>query len=263
MKKKFLIPLCVVALAATALVAQPEPAPYITLHQDTIDPAQLEAFEKNNKEWVEIFQKAKAGKDYYWRAYQSGFTYTWVSDMPNFAYLDASEAREEALNEILGEGTLEKLMAENAPPIIEHHTEIWKFQPELSYWPEDFDASKMNAINVSIDSIKPGKGEDFRGLVKEAVGAMKKIEADANWFAYSVPFGKGSYAFVSWGEDRAALHGGPDMGKLLTEALGAEGSQEMWVRWLDAVASTEDRDWRVRRDLAYLSDEAVEKQATE
>lgn len=253
----------VCVLAAAPASAQIAPAPYITVHYDTVDPAQMQAFEKNNREWVEAFQSAKAGKEYYWRAYQSGFTYAWVADMPNFAYLDEGEAREKAVNEMLGEGTMEKLLAGNAPPIIEHHTEVWKFEPELSYWPEGFDPSKMKAINVTIDSVKPGKGKAFRDLVTEAIAAMKKIEADTNWFAYSIPFGSGSYAIVSWAEDRAALHGGPNMGDLLTEALGAEGSQALYGRWLDSMASTETNDWSVRRDLAYMSDEPMEEKKAE
>jgi hypothetical protein len=263
MMKKLLMATCAVALAASALTAQPQPAPYILVHQDTIDPAQLQAFEENNKEWVEAFKAAGADAEYSWRAYQDGFTYAWVSDMPNFAYLDDGEAREKAIDEMLGEGTMEKLMAGNTPPIIEHYTEIWKFEPDLSYWPEGFDVSKMNAINVSTDSIKPGTGADFREMVKEVIAAMKKLEADVNWFAYSVPFGKGSYAFVSWAEDRAALHGGPDMGDLLTEALGSEGAQGMYARWLDAMSATENKDWRARRDLSYVAGDAAEEKADE
>ena len=250
-------------LVAAALPAQIEPAPFVTVHYDTIDPAQSDAWNENNKEWVEAFQKAKAGEEHYWRAYQSGFTYAWVSDLPNYAYLDDNQARQKALGEKLGEGKMEELMAGGSAPIIEHHTEIWKFEPDLSYWPENLDLSAMNAINVSVDSVKPDKGEDFRALVKDAVAAMKKIEADVNWFAYSIPFGRGSYAFVTWGENRAALHGGPEMGKLLNEAVGSEATEGMFDQWLSSVASTQDRDWRVRRDLAYVSDEPMEKKAME
>ena len=254
--KKHITVLLAVALAfgAMPLLAEVRPAPYVIVHYDTIDPAQSEAWSENNKAWVEVFQKAKAGKDYHWRAYQNGFTFAWVSDMPNFGYLDDSEARDKALNEMLGEGVLDRLEAGTAPAIVGHHSEIWKFEPDLSYWPQDFDASKMTAIKVSIDTVRPGKGETFQELVKEAAAAMRKTNAEVNWFAYSIPFGMGSYVFVSWAADNAALHSAPNMRELLTSSLGAEKAQAMYSSWLKHVTNREETSWSVRKDLAYVSD---------
>lgn len=263
MKKSFVIASLAVAivLTATVLPAQIEPAPYITIHYDVIDPAHTSDWVENGKAWVKAFQEAKAGEEFYWRGYSSGFTYAWVSDMPNYAYMDESSARNKALDEKLGEDTMDELEAGGNAAIVEHYNEIWKYQADMSYIPEGFSPAGMTAINVSVDSVKPGKGEDFRELVKEAVAAMKKVEAPINWFAYSVPFGKGSYAFVTWAEDRAALHGGPDMGDLLGEALGSEGAKALYARYLAVVSATEDTDWRARPDLSYVSDEVMEEKA--
>jgi len=265
MKKSFIITSLAVAivLMASVLPAQVDPAPYITIHYDRIDPAQTSGWVENGKAWVKAFQEAKAGEEHYWRGYQSGFTYAWVSDMPNYGYMDDSEARNKALNEKLGEGTMDELEAGGQAAIVEHYNEIWKYQADMSYFPEGFSPAGMKAANVSIDSIKPGKGGDFRELVKEAVAAMKTIEAPVNFFAYSIPFGKGSYGFVSWAEDRAALHGGPDFGELLAEALGPEAAQGLFKRYLASVSATEETDWRARPDLSYVSDEPMEKKAME
>jgi hypothetical protein len=252
-----------IVLAATALPAQVDPAPYITVHYDRIDPAHAEAWIENNKAWVKAFQEAKAGEEFYWRGYQSGFTYAWVSDMPNYAFMDDNEAREKALNEKLGEGKMDELMAGGSGAILEHHNEIWKYQADMSYIPEGFSPAGMNSINVSIDRIKPSMGKEFGELLKDVVAAMKKIEAPINWFAYHIPFGEGDYAFVSWAEDRAALHGGPDFGELLTEALGQEGSKEIFSRYLKCASTSEERDWKVRPDLSYVSDDATHEKAGE
>ena len=242
------------ALAALPALAEIRPAPYIVVHYDTIDPAQTKEWNEVQKEWAEAFRKAKAGKDHQWRAYQSNFTYAWVSDMPNFSYLDDGEARDKAANDLVGEGVMERLQAGSNPAILKHYTEIWKFEPDLSYWQESLDPSKMNAIRVRVDTIRPGKGETFQKLVKDVVAAMKKINAEVNYFAYSIPFGKGSYAFVSWGANEAALHSGPSTRELLSKALGEEESQAMFSSWLTHVTSTESSDWSIRKDLAYVSD---------
>jgi len=242
------------ALAAFPALAEIRPAPYITLHFDSIDPAQTQEWNKVQREWAEVFRKAKVGQDHYWRAYQSYFTYAWVSDMPSFGFLDGSEARDKAASELVGEGMMEHLEAGSSPAIREHYTEIWKFEPDMSYWQESLDPSTMNAIRVRIDTVRPGKGQTFKELVGDVVAAMKKINAEVNWFAYSIPFGKGSYAFVSWGTSEAALHGGPSTRELLSKALGEEESQAMFSSWLKHVSSTQSQDWSIRKDLAYTSD---------
>ena len=74
MKHKTLSVMLVAGLVLTAgaVVAQVEPAPFITIHYDRIDPAQMAEWETNGKKWVEAFRGAKMGPDFYWRAYQSG-----------------------------------------------------------------------------------------------------------------------------------------------------------------------------------------------
>jgi hypothetical protein len=263
MKKNLIIASLAVTMVpgATVLTAQVEPAPYITVHYDTVDPSMMMAYEENGKEWVEAFTAAEAGEDHYWRAYQSGFTYAWVSDMPNYAYIDSQGERGEAIGEKIGEDRMAELEGGAAGAILDHHTEIWKYEADMSYMPEGFNPAEMGAITVSIDKIKSGKGEEFRDLVKEAIAAMKKIEAPINFFAYSIPFGEGSYAWVSWGEDRAALHAGPESGELLAKAVGPERAEEMFGQFLGTVASSEEDDWKVRRDLSYVGAEASQEES--
>lgn len=253
--KKSIITVAFVALvlAAAILPAQVEPAPFITIHYDTIDPAKMTAWEENAKAWVDAFAGAEAGEDFYWRGYQSGFTYAWVSDMPNYTWLDGMGDREKVIGEKMGEEKMGQLMAGGSGAIVEHHSEIWKYEPDLSYAPEGFNLAGMGAANVAIVMVKPMKGKQYREVVGEAIAALKKIEADdVNFFAYTVPYGKGSFVFVSWAEDRGALHSRRDMGELLAEAVGAEKSQEMFDRYLGSVAAEEESDWRPRPDLSFM-----------
>jgi hypothetical protein len=239
------------ALLAGVAGAQQAPAPYITVHFDTIDPAGLMEYEANNKKWVEVFDEAGVGAEYGWRAYDSGFTYAWVSDLPNFAYLDGNEAREKALQELVGKEKLDALYAGDAP-ITSHYTEIWKFEPELSYMVEGYDPMTAAAINVEYHHVRPSNREDYRGLVKEAIAAIGKVKAPTSFVAYTVSFGKPGFVYVTFGESRGALHSGKQMGELLNEALGEEASRELQGRWLDVVSGVEERDWRVRSELAYV-----------
>ena len=41
--------------------------------------------------------------------------------------------------------------------------------------------------------------------------------------------------------------------------MGEEKAKELFTRYMNCVAAEEERDWRVRRDLAYMSDEMMEK----
>jgi hypothetical protein len=257
--RKSLIPLtlAVLVLAATGASAQIEPAPYITIHYDRIDPAHLQAWEGNARDWVTAFSKAGIGVELGWRGYQSGFSYAWVSDMADYAWLDGTEARAKKLDQALGEGKLEELEAAAAPAVVEHYNEIWKYEPELSYQHDGFSSDGMRAINVATVTVKPGMGDEYQELVKEAIAALESIDAPVNWFAYSTPFGAGSYAYVSWGENRAALHSGPEMPELLTKAVGAEKMQEMFDHYVNCVAGEEQRDWGVRPELSYMGPEMM------
>ncbi len=253
--------LAALALAATAVPAQIQPAPYVTIHYDRIDPAKMREFEANSRQWVAVFGGAQAGPEFTWRAYQSGYSYAWVSDMPNYAFLDGNEERQKKADEMLGEGKLEELNAGGAVAVAEHHNEIWKHEPELTYQPAGFSPVGMGAINVAVVDVRPAMGKQYRELVKEAIAALKTIAAPVNFIGYSIPFGDGSYSYVSWAKDRAALHSGPEMAPLLTQAVGAEKAAEMYQRYRDCVADGEERDWLVRADLSYL--QPAERVATE
>ena len=148
LKRRITIAFAALVLVAVGAPAQDGPAPYLTIHFDTIDPAEMMAWDQNGKDWVTAFSEVEAGKDHYWRAYQSGFTYAWVSDTENFAELDKQGEMEAEIAGKLGEGKMEALMAGGDGAIVDHHSEIWKYQAEMSYMPADFIHTLMACLFV-------------------------------------------------------------------------------------------------------------------
>jgi len=248
-RKSFLI-LGVALTLLAPLTAQAQSPAYIMVHYDEVMPAGSEAFEANSAMWVEAFTAAGLGAEHGWDAYSSDFTYAWVSPMPNWAFLDSAEARFAEVGEAVGEEKMAELLSGGAHTTT-HYSEVWKSEPELSYMQEGFDPSGMKAANVGVHWVKPSANDEYRAMVKDLVAAVGKVETDINFMAFSVAMGDGSFAFVSWGEDRAALHAGRGMGPVLTEALGPEGAQDIFQRWVDSVVKVDDRDWGVRADLSY------------
>jgi hypothetical protein len=231
---------------APAVAAQ---APYISVHIDEIEPANSTAYEANGREWVAAFTEAGLGADQGWRGYTSDFTYAWVADMPNYAYMDGERERFAAAAAAVGEEKMAALEAGGSSR--SHYTEVWKFEPEMSYLPEGPPTSGMTYINVGTHHVKPGMDDEYKAVVKDVVAALTKIKADAAFAGYSIALGRGSYAYVSWGADRGALHSGPEMGAMLVEALGPEGSREIWDRWTRCINGTEERDWAIRPELSF------------
>ena len=155
-------------------------------------------------------------------------------------------------DEIVGEVHEERLVADRRPSAQHSVTE-----------PEGFALAEMKAITVATHTVKAGKGKEYFEMVKEVIAALESIEAPVNWLGYSTPFGAGSYAYVSWGKDRASLHSGPEMGELLTQAVGAEKSAELFARYADCIAAQEEQDWRGRNDLAYFGPPPMEEKGEE
>jgi len=237
----------VLALASTSLIAQ---APYLLVHFDQISPEGSHAFEANAKDWGKAFSEAGLGSEHSWDAYSSDFTYAWVLEMPDWAYMNGNAARQAAIAEAVGKETMAALIA-GGSAAVSHYNEIWKFEPSLSYFADDFSPDGMTAINVGIHYVKPTMEEDYKSVVKDVVAALAKIGAPMHFFGHSIAAGQGSYAYVSYGENRAALHSGPEIGALLAQAEGPEGAQTLFERWTACITNVEERDWQVRPDLSY------------
>lgn len=243
----------VVSLAALGVVALALPAaaqtPYISVHYDEIEPASANDYEANGRDWVAAFSEAGLGAEHGWRGYTSDFTYAWVADMPDFAFMDGEAERFAAAGAAVGEEKMKGLLAGGSSR--SHYTEVWKYEPELSYAPNGVPTSGMTYINVGVHHVKPGMNDEYKAVVKDVIAALAKIKAEATFVGYSIALGQGSYAYVSWGADRAALHARAPMGALLAEAVGPEAAQALFDRWMSSINGVEERDWAMRPELSF------------
>lgn len=249
----------VVALLGLVLLGQPvaadsheEPAPpgYSIIHFEHVGPANSTAFQENAKAWVAAFKEAGLGEEYSWRAYSGpNFTYAYVSDLPNYAYLDSGDERDKAVEEAIGE----EKMAELIGAIVgnSHYSELTKRLPKLSYVPEG-GIGKFGFVRLGRHHVKPGMGEKFRKLAAKVAEARKQVGSSMPVLASRVEFGRGNFQFVTLAENEDAFHAAPSTGAILNEAFGAEKAQAMFDEWRDCITDYETSDWWLMPDLSYM-----------
>ena len=86
-----------------------EAAPtYTMIHYEEVGPANAPAYEENSKAWVTAFEDAEMGEEWSWRTYSGpNFNYAFLTEVPNYAYLDGADAREAAMVEAIGQEKLD------------------------------------------------------------------------------------------------------------------------------------------------------------
>lgn len=245
-------------IPAVAFADQHEEAPtaYSMIHYDDVGPANSPAYEENAKDWVESFTEAGMGAEWEWRTYSGpNFNYVFITDVPNYAYLDGDDERWEAVVEVIG---AEKIAELEAPGVSDaHRHELVKRMPELTYMPEG-GMGEVGFVHLSRHSVKPGMGDQFKELVAEVVAARKQVGSSMAVLGSSVEFGQGSYQFVTIAKDAAAFYSAASTREVLTEAYGAEKAQALFDGWRSCITDYETSDWQFRPDLSYMSGMAEE-----
>ncbi len=254
----FSVAAAVVCLTAISLPAvadsHEEAAPaYSMIHFDELIPANTPTYEKNAKDWVAAFKEAGAGAEWEWRTYSGpNFTYAFVTDVPNYAYLDGDDERWAAMSEKIGAEKIAKLSAESGAEA--HRHELVKEMPELSHMPTG-GPGEVGFVRLARHTVKPGMGDRFKELAGKVMEAHKKAGSSMTILASEVHFGEGSYQFVTLAKDAASYYAATttkSMGAILTEAYGAEQAQAMFKEWRDCITDYETSDWEFRPDLSYM-----------
>lgn len=236
------------------------PAPgYTVIHFDEVGPANMMAYEENAKAWVAAFAEAKMGAEWGWRTYSGpNFNYVFLTEIPNYAYLDKVDEQDAAMVAAIGEDKIKALSADGGGSTGHWH-ELTKDLPELSYMPEG-GVGEGGFVHLSTHSVRPGKGEEFKALLAEVTAARKKVGSKMAVFASQIEFGEGSYQFATVAKDAAAYYAAPGTGEVLTEAYGAERSQAMFAEWRAIVTDYETSNWNFEPELSYMpgmADEAM------
>ncbi len=264
-----------VALAALALLAAPQTAtaesheeapaapPLFMVHFDQVNPSKVMEYEANGKQWVEAFKAAKMGPEWTWYAYSNAsFVYGYVFPVPNYGFLDGQDAREKAMAAALGEEKMAELM-KVGEYIDSHYSEMLKAVPELSYQPADSIVTQAGFARVGVHSVKPGMTERFKEMAKRVVADFAKAGAKLGFNAYSVEFGEGSYAFVTFADSAAQFYSQPGTGEILAKAESPEAAQEIYQEWRDCITAYDTQDWAVRADLSYVPTMEAEPEGEE
>lgn len=242
--------LTVFSLPAVADSHEEGPPPYSIIHFDDVGPGNATEYEQNAKEWVAAFAEAKAGVEWAWRTYSGpNFQYAFVTDVPNYAYLDGDEARWAKLSEVIGAEKIERLSAGGGSN--GHSHEMVKRLPELSYMPKD-GMGDYGFVRLSRHTVKSGMGEQFKAAVGKAMEATRKAGGPMAVLVSEVRFGTGNYQFVTVAKDAASFYAAPGMGQVLAQAYGPEKAQELFDEWRGCISNYETSDWQFRPDLSYM-----------
>lgn len=224
---------------------------YSVIHYDDVGPANTEAYEENAKAWVAAFKKAGMGEEWSWRTYSGpNFNYAFLTDAPNYAFLDGADARSAAMVEAIGKETVDELSADGGGSSGHRH-ELTKKLPDLDYTPEG-GVGEVGFVRLGVHSVKPGMGEDFKKLVVKVNEARTKVGASLAVRASQVEFGHGSYQFAVIAKDSATFHAARSVGAMLVEAFGPEEAQAIFDDWRGCITDYETSDWYFEPELSYM-----------
>lgn len=240
------------ALAPIALFADHHepPTPYMMLHHDDVGPGGSATYEEGAKAWVAAAREAELGADWEWRTYAGpNFEYVFLTDVPNYAYLDGTEARFGKMAEKIGAEKIAKLNA--MASVGSHSHELVKRSAALSYVPEG-GMGKVSFVHMSRHTVTSGMEDKFKELVAKVNEARKKVGSTMPVLGSEIQFGQGSFQFVSLTPDAASYYSAPSVGAVLNEAYGAEEAGAIFDAWRACITDYEVSDWEFRPDLSYL-----------
>ncbi len=178
---------------------------YTMIHYEEVGPANAPAYEENSKAWVTAFEEAEMGAEWAWRTYSGpNFNYAFLTDVPNYAYLDGADAREAAMVEALGKEKMDALLADGGGTTGHRH-ELTKDLPEYDYTPEG-GMGEVGFVHLATHSVKPGMGEQYRALVAKVIEARKQVGGGMAIRVSQVQFGHGSYHIATLAKDAATFY---------------------------------------------------------
>ncbi len=254
---------CVFAVVATVLVLAAVPqtvvaehhedaAPqYTMIHYDDVGPANAPAYEENAKDWVAAFKEAGMGEEWGWQTYSGpNFSYAFLTDVPNYAYMDMQAEREKVMVEAIGAEKIAELSAGGGGSS-RHRHELTKDMPEFNYTPEG-GIGESGLVHLSTHYVKPGMAEQFKALMAKVTEARKKVGGGLAVRVFEVQFGNGSYQVATLAKDAATFYSATSVGKVLGEVYGPEEAKAMFDQWRECITDYKTADWRFEPELSYM-----------
>jgi hypothetical protein len=136
---------------------------------------------------------------------------------------------------------------------------ILTYSEEMSFHPRA-DISRARYFEITVFHVKPGKGKEWRELVKLARDANEKGHTSAHWALYDVAYGMEDGTYVAFSSDvsMADIDTGFAENKQFVEALGGEdGLSKFRTLSAEAIASSRSELFSINPHQSYAPPEWI------
>ncbi len=229
-----------------------------------VAPDQTDEWEAAIVQIVEAAQAANLTHEYGWTFYSKNNDYTLIYPIASFGYFDDPMQWIRQFEGTEGNEQLQAAMASiNA---IDHRVlneQISVHKMDWSYMPgdmADFQQKIENHTYVEVleFSIRPGKNEEFSGIVKEYMTFFKEIGYPYPIMGHEMKFGQsGRAAFVTVIDNLSDFYGANSFQETVANANATERMQELWAKFTPTIDDWDQTIMRHRPELQYWGEPAL------
>ena len=221
------------ALAASAAVAQEGPPPVLAVTREEIKPGKMSAHEKQAASYVALLAKASP------ESYRIGLTpvsgdenvVMYLQGYPSFAAVEASRNQMGAAiaTNAAWKTEMDRIESQGGELHASQKSALFRYRSDLSYRPMKVnDVAQARFMSVTTVRIKPGRVPDYVDLVKDLNAAREKAGIDIHGVVYQVDSGVPNNTFLiitsnrSLGEVDDGYAKFDERQKAITAALGGD-----------------------------------------
>jgi len=243
----FVVSLC--ALTTLAQTEEPEDQ-LLFVNELAVKPSMAEKYEASVKEFVALCTKHKLS--YSWKAYSlNDFHYTFVYPLEDYADITSWDKAMDELEEKVGKEQWKALTKRVVNCYEYYNSSMIYLIPELSYTPENprLKPGDGNFYFWDIYYLHPGKGGEFREILKEFISLLKSKNFTGSYNILQGDIGTDNpvYAFSIIGKDAADFYA---HNAKMWEMLGEEG-EKLYAKSLPLIRKNEVRQGWLRPSLSY------------
>lgn len=229
-----------------------------------VAPDQTDEWEAAIKQIVSAAQAANLGHEYGWTFYSKNNDYTLIYPVSSFAYFDDPMQWIRQFEGTEGNEPLQAAMA--SINSIDHRViseQIAVHKMDWTYMPGDFADFQQKIddhkyVEVLEFSIRPGKSEEFSGIVKEYMTFFKEIGYPYPIMGHDTKFGQsGRAVFVTVIDDLSDFYGANSFEQTVANANATERMQELWAKFTPTIDDWEQTIMVHRPELQYWGEPAL------
>jgi hypothetical protein len=213
-----------IAVAQDALA---KPSAVIQINREFLKPGKSGLqHDKTEAAFVSLLKKSKLQGRYIALNSMSGKSRAlYISRYPTFAAWEADNKLVDK-DSALSEG-LDRAAEADGELLDSLDSLVATYDEELSFHPHP-DISHARYYEISVFTIKPGHGKDFRELTKMVKAAHEKGGTSAHWATYQVAYGRedGTYIILSADKSMSEIDQGFAENKKFVEGVGGQDALE-------------------------------------